>query len=118
MGVEITFKRPDGREARGYLSNAARSDAPGLVVIQEWWGPAGVRFPLQGHFASRDDGWVAPKVVDVFERGLRAAGKEFEFFRYDADHAFVNEQRMAIHDRHAAEFARGRATAFLRKHLG
>ena len=52
--------------------------------------PADVKVPLQGHFANRDD-WVAPKVVDGFEQGLKAAGKDFEFFRYDADHAFVNE---------------------------
>ena len=38
MGALISFKRPDGGEAKGYLSNAARGDAPGLVVIQEWWG--------------------------------------------------------------------------------
>ena len=34
----ITFKRPDGKEASGYLANAARGNAPGVVVIQEWWG--------------------------------------------------------------------------------
>ncbi len=49
---------------------------------------------------------------------MKAAGKGFEIFRYDADHAFVNEQRMAVHDRHAAELAWGRATAFFKKHLG
>src|SRR5580704_1773399 len=38
MRALISFKRPDGGEAKGYLSNAARGDAPGLVVIQEWWG--------------------------------------------------------------------------------
>ena len=38
MGTEITFKRPDGGDARGYLANAASGDAPGVVVIQEWWG--------------------------------------------------------------------------------
>src|SRR5580700_333769 len=38
MGAEVTFKRPDGGDAKGYLSNAARGDAPGVVVIQEWWG--------------------------------------------------------------------------------
>ena len=224
MGAEITFKRPDGGEARGYLSNAGRGDAPGLVVIQEWWGlqeqikamcdrfalagfdalapdlyngvvvpyhdfeaagkemsslnfidatdqtvrgaaqylkrngakvgltgfcmggavavigaaripelaaavtfyglpaeaavkPADVRVPLQGHFANRDD-WVAPEVVDGFEHALKAAGKECEFFRYEADHAFVNEQRMVVHDRHAAELAWARATAFFKRHLG
>jgi len=224
MGAHIVFKRPDGREAKGYLANAARGDAPGVVVIQEWWGlqeqikamcdrfalagfdalapdlydgvvvpyhdtdaaakemsslnfveatdqnvrgaaqflkrngakagiagfcmggavavigaarvpelsaavsfyglppggavkPQDVKVPLQGNFASRDD-FVTPAVADAFEQGLRMAKKEFEFFRYDADHAFMNEQRMAVHDRHAAELAWGRATAFLHKHLG
>ena len=38
MGTSITFKRPDGKDANGYLANAARGNAPGVVVIQEWWG--------------------------------------------------------------------------------
>src|SRR3981081_3353103 len=38
MGIHITFKRPDGKDANGYLANAARGNAPGVVVIQEWWG--------------------------------------------------------------------------------
>ena len=224
MGAEITFKRPDGGDAKGYLANAGQGDAPGVVVIQEWWGlseqikatcdrfalagfdalapdlfkgvvvpyhdteraqkemmslnfmdateqnvrgaaqylrrnganvgiagfcmggavaiigaakipelvasvsfygippgeavkPADVKIPLQGHFANRDD-FITPKVVDDFEKALKAAKKDVEFFRYDAHHAFVNEQRMAVHDRHAAELAWNRATAFLRKHLG
>jgi carboxymethylenebutenolidase len=224
MGAEITFKRPDGGDAKGYLTNAASGDAPGVVVIQEWWGlaeqikaitdrfalagfdalapdlfkgvvvpyhdaeraakemqalnfldateqtvrgavqylrrngakvgvagfcmggavtviaaakipelaaavsfyglppeqaarPADVRIPLQGHFASKDD-FITPKSVDDFEKALKAAGKTAEFFRYEADHAFVNESRMAVHDRHAAELAWSRAIAFLKKQLG
>ena len=38
MGTIISFKRPDGKDASGYLANAARGNAPGVVVIQEWWG--------------------------------------------------------------------------------
>lgn len=38
MGTSITFKRPDGKDAGGYLAKAARGNAPGVVVIQEWWG--------------------------------------------------------------------------------
>lgn len=224
MGTTITFKRPDGKDATGYLANAAQGNAPGVVVIQEWWGlseqikgltdrfalagfdalapdlyngvvvpyhdtelankemtsldfmdattqtvrgavqylkrnsakvgltgfcmggavtiigaakvaelsaavafygippeqaakPADVKIPLQGHFANRDD-WCTPAVVDAFEKGLKAAGKPAEFFRYEADHAFVNEQRAAVHDREAAELAWSRATAFFHKHLG
>ena len=224
MGAEITFKRPDGGDAKGYLTNAASGEAPGVVVIQEWWGlaeqikamvdrfalagfdalapdlykgvvvpfhdadraakemsslnfldateqnvrgavqylkrngakvgiagycmggavaviasakipeltaavsfyglppeqaikAADVKIPLQGHFANRDD-YIKPKTVDDFEKALKAAGKDAEFFRYDADHAFVNEQRMAVHDRQAAELAWSRAVAFLKKRLG
>lgn len=224
MGTGITFTRPDGKEAKGYLANASAGDAPGIVVIQEWWGlseqikgltdrfalagfdalapdlydgkvvpyhdtdaankemssldfmdattqtvrgaaqylarngakvgltgfcmggavtiigaaklpelsagvafygippeqaakPSEVKIPLQGHFANKDD-WCTPAVVDAFENGAKAAGKDVAFFRYDADHAFVNEQRAAVHDREAAELAWGRAVAFFKKHLG
>lgn len=37
MAEMITFKRPDGREAAGYCAGAGNK-APGVVVIQEWWG--------------------------------------------------------------------------------
>lgn len=224
MGTTITFKRPDGKDASGYLANAARGNAPGVVVIQEWWGlsdqikglcdrfalagfdalapdlyngkvvpyhdtdsannemnsldfmdattqtvrgaaqylarngakvgltgfclggavtiigatkipelaagvvfygippeqaakPADVKIPLQAHFANKDD-WCTPELVNGFEKAMKAAGKSLELFRYDAEHAFVNEQRQSVHDREAAELAWGRATEFFRKHLG
>jgi carboxymethylenebutenolidase len=204
MGTSITFKRPDGKDAGGYLANAARGDAPGVVVIQEWWGlseqikglcdrfavagfdalapdlykgkvvpyhdmdaagkemnsldfidattqtvrgatqylarngakvgltgfclggavtiigaakipeltagvvfygippeqaakPADIKIPLQAHFANKDD-WCTPALVDGFEKAMKAAGKSLELFRYDAEHAFVNEQRQSVHD--------------------
>jgi carboxymethylenebutenolidase len=35
----ITYARPDGKEASGYyVEPSAGQSAPGLVVIQEWWG--------------------------------------------------------------------------------
>jgi len=37
MGDTITFKRPDGEEVSAYCASAGDS-APGMVVIQEWWG--------------------------------------------------------------------------------
>ena len=49
---------------------------------------------------------------------MKAAGKSLELFRYDAEHAFVNEQRASVHDRQRAELAWGRATEFFKKHLG
>ena len=38
MGTRIPFKRTDGKSAEGYLAQAGRARAPGVVVIQEWWG--------------------------------------------------------------------------------
>ncbi|MBI4273806.1 MAG: dienelactone hydrolase family protein [Rhizobiales bacterium] len=38
MGAKIMFKRPDGKQASGYLANAPQASASGVVVIQEWWG--------------------------------------------------------------------------------
>lgn len=39
MGTMIEFKRPDGKSVSGYLAEPANAaSAPGVVVIQEWWG--------------------------------------------------------------------------------
>ena len=79
MGTSITFKRPDGKDASGYLANAPRGNAPGVVVIQEWWGLQdqikGIcdRFALAGFDALAPDlykGTVVPY------HDTDAAGKE------------------------------------------
>ena len=38
MGGTIDFKRPDGQTVSGYLAEPGIAGAPGIVVIQEWWG--------------------------------------------------------------------------------
>ncbi len=39
MGKTISFKRPDGKDVNGYLAEPkGGGQAPGMVVIQEWWG--------------------------------------------------------------------------------
>src|SRR5438128_12590718 len=39
MAKTIEYKRPDGKTVKGYLAEpSAASKAPGMVVIQEWWG--------------------------------------------------------------------------------
>ena len=39
MGTMVEFQRPDGKAVQGYLAVPAHaSDAPAIVVIQEWWG--------------------------------------------------------------------------------
>lgn len=223
MGTDITFKRADGKDTAGYLAKAGRDHAPGVIVIQEWWGlqaqikgicdrlaragydalapdlyagktiayhdaeaagremnsldfldatdnivrgaalylgkagskvgltgfclggavtilgavrvseisaaccyygippeqaahPSNIKVPFQGHFANSDD-WCTPAAVNALEEKLKAAKVPSEIFRYDADHAFVNEQR-DVHDRACAELAWGRMLAFWQKYLG
>ncbi|HXF07389.1 MAG TPA: dienelactone hydrolase family protein [Candidatus Acidoferrales bacterium] len=224
MGNVMTYSRPDGGTAQGYLAEAKDPLAPGIVVIQEWWGlqeqikglcdrlaaagyhalapdlfhgvvvpyhdagqaatqmnslnfleatdqdvrgaaqffaaqgkkvgltgfcmggaitllgaaripelaaavifyglpPAGmvdladVRVPLQAHFANQDT-WCTPAAVDSFETALKAAGRSCEIYRYDADHAFVNQDRPEVYDPAAADLAWQRSLAFWRRHLG
>ncbi|HMM44514.1 MAG TPA: dienelactone hydrolase family protein [Candidatus Macondimonas sp.] len=224
MSRFISYTRPDGRTAQGYLAEAEDPRAPGIVVIQEWWGlqeqikglcdrlaasgyhalapdlfqgivvpyhdadqaarqmnslnfleatdqdvrgaaqffaaqgkkvgltgfcmggaitllgavrvpelaaavifyglppagvvdPADVRVPLQAHFANQDT-WCTPAAVDAFEAALKAAGRSCEIYRYDADHAFVNQDRPEVYDPAAANLAWERSLAFWKRHLG
>src|ERR1700757_3370282 len=85
MGTIINFKRPDGAEAKGYLANAARGDAPGVVVIQEWWGLAEQikamvdRFALAGFDALAPD--LYKGVVIPYHDADRAA-KEMQSLNF------------------------------------
>lgn len=222
MGTHISFPRVDGKKTEGYLAKAGHDHAPGVVVIQEWWGlqdqikgicdrlalagydalapdlyagtvvpyhdhaaanlemssldfqdavsqvvrgaaqylakssgkvgivgfcmggavavlaaahvpeitaaisfyglpptaafdPAKLNVPFQGHYSNSDD-YITPKLVDEFESVLKTAKRDAAIFRYDADHAFMNEQRDA-HDRTAAELGWQRMLAFWKKNL-
>jgi carboxymethylenebutenolidase len=41
MGTMVSFPRTTGGTAQGYLAEAKDPKAPGVVVIQEWWGVQG-----------------------------------------------------------------------------
>jgi carboxymethylenebutenolidase len=228
MGKQVSFKRPDGKSVNGYLAEpAAGAKAPGMVVIQEWWGlndqikgvaerlakagyralvpdlyrgkvtveakeaehlmkglnfgdaagqdirgavqylkqsspkagvtgfcmggaltvlsavnvpemDAGViwygyppleyvdaskiKAPLQGHFATEDQAFPIAG-VDALERKLKEAGVKYEFYRYNAKHAFANETAdqkglaMLKYDPKAAELAWKRTMDFLARNL-
>ena len=76
-----------------------------------------IRIPFQGHFATLDD-WCTPAEVDRLEAALKAAGRDHEIYRYDADHGFMNEERPAVHKPEEAALAWTRARDFWRRHLG
>jgi carboxymethylenebutenolidase len=222
MGTKISFPRFDGKPTAGYLAKSGKANAPGVVVVQEWWGlqdqirgicdrlalagyealapdlyagttvpyhdaeaaaremnslnfldatdqavrgavcylgktgvkvgitgfcmggavailgavripevaaavvfyglppegafkPADIKVPLQAHYATLDD-YITPEKVDAFEANLKAAKRPAEFFRYNADHGFMNEQR-DVHERAAAELGWERMLGFWKKHL-
>jgi carboxymethylenebutenolidase len=231
MGQTVNFTRPDGQGLQGYLAEPAHAaGAPGLVVIQEWWGlndqirgvadrlaaagyralvpdlyrgrstveaeeahhlmshldfgdaaaqdvrgavqflkasgsgrvgvtgfcmggaltilaavhvreldaavpwyglpplefvdAAAITAPMLGHWAVRDE-FFKISDVDALEARLRAAGRAFEFHRYDCKHAFANETQTPGHetlpalgyDAAAAALAWQRTEAFLARHL-
>ncbi len=74
MGKTVEFQRPDGQSVSGYLAEpAAASGAPGLVVIQEWWGLndqiRGVadRFAAAGYSALVPDLYRGKSTVEAAE---------------------------------------------------
>jgi len=222
MGDMIRFKRPDDKDCPGYLATPSRAGAPGVVVIQEWWGlnpqiratadrlaDAGFRalapdlfrgkiakdrneaghlmsgldfpdaaeqdvrgavqylkqesakvgvtgfcmggaltivaavkvpemdagacfygvpppqiadsrsiaIPMIYHFADRDD-WVTPKVVSDLETAVEGSKSAHTIYRYDAEHAFMNEARPEVYDAALAKTAWDRTLDFFKKTLG
>jgi len=73
MGTMIPFKRPDGGAVQGYLAEPLQAaGAPGIVVVQEWWGVNGQIRGVADRLASA--GYVA-LVPDLF-RGKSTAEAE------------------------------------------
>jgi carboxymethylenebutenolidase len=72
--------------------------------------------PVLGHFANRDT-WINHPMVEEFERQMKQAGREYEVYWYDADHAFANPTT-ARYDEADAKLAWSRTLAFLKKELG
>lgn len=114
----------------GALTLLAAVNVPELDAAVVWYGvppleyvdASKIKIPLMGHFGSRDT--VFPiATVDELEKKLRQSGVTFEFFRYDAKHAFANETAdskkldFLKYDAKAAELAWQRTVEFLAKHL-
>ena len=78
--------------------------------------PAQMKAPFQGHFANQDD-WCTPAAVNALEATLKGAARTYEIYRYDAQHAFMNEARPEVYDAKVAKTAWDRNLAFLTKHL-
>ena len=77
---------------------------------------AKIKVPLTCHFANRDD-WCTPAKVNDLEAALKLSKSHFELYRYDAQHAFMNESRPQVYDPPSAKLAWDRTLAFLKKAL-
>jgi carboxymethylenebutenolidase len=77
---------------------------------------AQVKAPVLGHFANTD-GWCTPELVSGLEKTLQGKGTPVSFHRYDAQHAFANEQRPDVYSPDDAEAAFARTFEFLKSEL-
>ena len=107
----------------GVLSAVAAMNFPEADAVIDWYGvppdeagnPGDIKAPFQGHFANQDQ-MFPPESVDAFESKMKAGGVDYELHRYDADHAFGNED-WDNYDREAAKAAWQRSLDFFDKHL-
>lgn len=72
MGRMIEYLRPDGGKCQGYLAEAGTT-APGVVVIQEWWGLNDQICGVADRFARAGFNALAP---DLFQGRVTQAPDE------------------------------------------
>lgn len=103
----------------GAIALLAAGNAGALDAVVSFYGippaeafdPATIRIPVACHFGQKD-AWCTPSLVDALESRLRAGGVNFELFRYDAGHAFMNKA-WHEYDPAATESAWARTLDFL-----
>ena len=83
MGNMIEFKRPDGQGVDGYLAEPVESrDAPGVVVIQEWWG---LNDQIKGVADKLAAGGYRALVPDLYRGQVALEANEAEHLMNDLD---------------------------------
>ncbi|HYL84367.1 MAG TPA: dienelactone hydrolase family protein [Candidatus Angelobacter sp.] len=75
-----------------------------------------IKVPLTCHFANQDSHWTPAKANEL-EATLKQSKSRFEFYRYDAQHAFMNEARPGVYDAASAKLAWDRTMKFLENAL-
>jgi carboxymethylenebutenolidase len=78
--------------------------------------PSRIGIPIMGHWAEHD-GFFPIQGVDEIERALQRGGVPYEFYRYDAGHAFYNPGGIGNHHPEHAETAWERSVDFLDRML-
>jgi len=117
----------------GALTVLSAVHVPEVDAGVSWYGypplefvdAAKIKAPLMGHWALHDVPFPIDGVGKLEEK-LRAAGAAYEFYRYDAKHAFFNETQvgdkkllpMIEYQPEAAALAWQRTLKFFDQHLG
>ncbi|MFG6448880.1 dienelactone hydrolase family protein [Roseateles sp. BYS180W] len=88
MGAMIEFKRPDGQSTAAYFADAGAA-APGLVLIQEWWGLNEHIRSVADRFAQAGFSTLAP---DLYRGRLASSGEEANHLMTGLDFADATHQ--------------------------
>ena len=83
--------------------------------------PGALKIPFQGHWATQDGSFPITR-VDAIEARLKESGVPFEFYRYDAKHAFHNPNQpghsgLGHYDEALAKLAWQRTIDFFKRTL-
>lgn len=83
MSRKLEYPRPDGQSVPGYLAEpAAGSQAPGVVVIQEWWG---LNDQIRGVADRLADAGYRALVPDLYRGKATLEAKEAEHLMHGLD---------------------------------
>ena len=102
MGTMVTFKRPDGKDASGYLAKAG-AKAPGIVVIQEWWGLNDQIKGVADRFAAAGYNALAP---DLYKGRVTQKPDEANHMMEGLDFVGASDQDIAGAVKHLAGMSR------------
>ena len=114
----------------GALTVLSACNVPELDATVVWYGYPPLEYvdakavskPMMAHWALHDDAF-AISGVDLLEAKLLESGAHLEFYRYDAKHAFANEEAdsrnlpFLQYQADAAKLAWSRTMDFLKKQL-
>jgi carboxymethylenebutenolidase len=83
MSGMVSFRRPDGQSCSGfYVEPASGATAPGIVVIQEWWG---VNDQIKGVAKRLADAGYRALVPDLYRGKVGLEAKEAEHLMNQLD---------------------------------
>jgi len=82
MAQMISFKRPDGQSVQGYLAEPTGGSAPGVVVIQEWWG---LNAQIKGVADRMAGAGYRALVPDLYRGKVTVEAKEAEHLMHTLD---------------------------------